>query len=193
MCPKNTDPWITTQVHRVIGLNIHSNNPKYPIQGSLGIKLYGITTYINMLNITNNTCVTALESSNQIGTVSCNVQILDAYNIHMIITFMTWPSINIADNNIYTNNGNPAITDFSCDVSQMNIPFTSSNYVVNSINHTYFNTTTNSTINITNTNSITTYHNNTVLCQFYDIVSENIQGKCIYMHMCVCVLIYIYI
>ena len=146
MCPKNTDPWVNTAVDRVIGWNIHSVNNSTQLEGSIGIKLYGVTSYLALANMTNDTCVAALETSDQIGRVACGVSIPDPYTVQITLTFLSWPSTNIPDNNIYTNDDNPAITDFSCDVSQVALPASAA-------------------------------HNSTILCQFYDVVSENIKGN----------------
>ena len=121
MCPKSSDPLMNALNNREIVLIVTSSSKKQ-LLGLLGIKLYGATSYFILSNLTNSMCQQALESSNQIGSVVCQVNIVSIYEIHLNITFLTWPSMNIPDNNVFTNNGNPWITDFACDISQVILP-----------------------------------------------------------------------
>lgn len=121
MCPKGDDPWTLNQYNRRIGLIITSLNNNITLYGHIGIKLYGITSYIS-INGTNEECKFNLENSTQIESVECILTRMSPMQINIDITFLKWPSIGIPENNIYVNNGNPLITDFYCDVSKIILP-----------------------------------------------------------------------
>lgn len=115
MCPKGDDPWTLNQNNRQIQLIVFSNNSDIGLVGSVGITLYGVTTFIPV-NTSSVQCKQALENSTQIGTVDCYYNMISSYELEMIITFTSWP-LYTPDNNIFVNNGNPLITDFYCDAS----------------------------------------------------------------------------
>lgn len=115
MCPKADDPFTVDQNDRAILLVVKSNN-SVPLQGLLGIKLYGSTSYISLSVPSNSHCQAQLESSDQIGTALCNHTVVSDFEHSINVTFTSWPSYT-PDNNIYVNDGNPLITDFFCDAS----------------------------------------------------------------------------
>ena len=122
MCPKGDDPWTTEQNNREIGLVITSTNNSNPLDGLLGIKLYGVTTFISLTEASDTSCQEGLQNSSQIGTVECNYTVVSAFEHHITVVFTSWPIYNIPDNNIFISSGNPDITDFYCDVSQASVP-----------------------------------------------------------------------
>jgi len=115
MCPKADDPFTVDQNDRAIQLIVKSNN-SVPLQGLLGIKLYGSITYISLATPSDSDCQVQLESSDQIETAVCNHTVVSDYEHSINVTFTSWPSYT-PDNNIYVNDGNPLVTDFFCDVS----------------------------------------------------------------------------
>jgi len=120
MCPKGDDPWTTEQNNRAIGLIVKSTNTSVPLDGFIGIKLYGSTSYIPLSSPSNTKCQESLQNSTQIGTVECNYTVISSFEHIIGIIFTSWPTYNLPDNNIFTNNGNPDITDFFCDISLIN-------------------------------------------------------------------------
>lgn len=117
MCPKADDPVTTDQFNRKIGLIITSETK---LQGTLGIKLFGSTSYISLTSPSNINCKNGMELSNQIESVICNYTVITNKHHNIEVTFTAWPTINVPDNNIYSNNGNPNINDFFCDASGSN-------------------------------------------------------------------------
>ena len=78
--------------------------------------MYGSTSYISLSNPSDTNCKEGMQNSSQIGEVECNYTVISPFEHIVDITFTSWPAF-IPDNNIYANNGNPAITDFYCDIS----------------------------------------------------------------------------
>lgn len=120
MCPKGDDPWTTEQNNRAIGLIITSSNTSVPLDGFIGIKLYGSTSFIPLTSPSNTKCKESLQNSSQIGTVECNYTVVSSLKHIIDITFTSWPMYNLPDNNIFVNNGNPDLTEFYCDISLIN-------------------------------------------------------------------------
>jgi hypothetical protein len=149
MCPKGDDPWTTDQNDRAIGLVVSSLDADVALDGLLGIKLYGETTYVSLdSSTTDEDCALQLQNSSQIEAVACNYTRVSALQVRLALTFTAWPSYGLPDNNVYVNSGNPAVTEFYCDVSQLvGLP------------------------------SDPGAHNSTVQCSFYDIQTRDIKGK----------------
>jgi hypothetical protein len=159
MCPKGDDPLTPDQQDRRIGLRISMSNSTRSIPSgngaSIGIRLYGVTSFIQLPDLAGNAstaqllasnqCRIALESSSRLGRVLCNYTIVSPSAHLLDITFLSWPSIGANDNNIFPNSGNPLITDFFCDVSRSEIPSSPA-------------------------------HNSTIRCEFFDIEFDNIKG-----------------
>ena len=114
MCPKADDPITVNQYDRAIGISIQSHNHSMPLEGSVGITLYGETSYISLTYASNENCQYAMQNSSRIGTVICNYTVNTASHQEITISFTSWPPF--ADD-IYPNDGNPAIGDFICNPS----------------------------------------------------------------------------
>ena len=116
MCPKADDPITVDQNDRAIGIIVQSHSHSLPLEGSVGITLYGETSFISLSYPSNEDCQYALQNSTQIGTVVCNYTVITPYRRVINVTFTSWPLI--SDNNVFSNDGDPSITDFYCDISQ---------------------------------------------------------------------------
>ena len=115
MCPKADDPITVNQYDRAIGISIQSHNHSMPLEGSVGITLYGETSYISLTYASNENCQYAMQNSSRIGTVICNYTVSTPFQRVIEITFTSWPLI--SDNNVFSNDGDPNIADFYCDAS----------------------------------------------------------------------------
>lgn len=180
MCRKGDDPLTTEQNNRKIELILqstvvdfevastvnstvtNSTNVTIPLEGFIGLKLYGVTAYIPMpTNSTadpehwNALCKEALERSAVIGSVACNYTVRSSTRHDIVIEFESWPS-EVVTNNIYSHTGNPAIGDFYCDVSKTTIPVLA---------------------------DVGNQHNSTVLCILNDLVSDNVKGTFAYVYV----------
>lgn len=63
-------------------------------------------------------CKYSFETLPNIGTVNCTMTIISAVERLYTVKFLTFPTIPY-ENNIYTHDGNPSITSFSCDASMV--------------------------------------------------------------------------
>ena len=111
MCPKADDPITVNQFDRSIGIIVQSHNHSLPLEGSVGITLYGETSFISLSYPSNEDCQYALENSSRIGTVTCNYTVNTVSRREISITFTSWP---LYANEIFPNSGNPALSDFEC-------------------------------------------------------------------------------
>ena len=114
MCPKGDDPLTINRNHREIILRVHSD---YTLSGSLGVEYNGETSILSLTSPSSTNCRKALQTSNFMGDLACAFREASTTNFLYNITFYNWPTFP-KENNFHVNNGNPAITDFYCDVSQ---------------------------------------------------------------------------
>lgn len=117
MCPKGDNPETDNQNYHSIILTVTG-----PLNfgGSLGFTFQGETTFLEFPNLSTNTIQTLLESSNKFKSIKCSYSNTNSgTSTHIItITFVAWPILP-QENNLYTHNGNPSLTDFTCDTSLM--------------------------------------------------------------------------
>lgn len=117
MCPKGDDPVTINQNYRQIQIVV--NDPtNTSLTGDIGIKFMGEISYISLTDPSNSTCTDSLETSGEIGTVSCYYITHNDSHYTIDVTFFDWPMFSLGNNLYDENNGNPAITDFYCDVTQ---------------------------------------------------------------------------
>jgi len=115
MCPKGDDPVTVNQVYRQIQLDV--TDPGSTFTGQLGITFQGETSYITLGAPTSSNCETTLEANPKFSDVTCTYTSVSASVRRFAITFVSWPRLP-KENNLYFHEGNPAITDFLCDVSK---------------------------------------------------------------------------
>ena len=118
LCPKGDDPLSIGQNSRVITFSFTStlNNG---LSGTIGIEFYGYTSLLSLSSPTAANCVNALQSSPQIGRVSCVYSHITTNVQQIVVTFLDWPTVTV-DNNLFENNGDPSVLDFYCDTSNTN-------------------------------------------------------------------------
>jgi hypothetical protein len=72
---------------------------------------------MSLTSLTDTDCETSLESNIKFSDVECEVTMIDSKTYQIDITFIKFPT-QPYENNLYTHNGNPLITDFLCDMTQ---------------------------------------------------------------------------
>jgi hypothetical protein len=112
------------------------------MSGTFRLEFHGSYTTFNANadQESDTTCKTFMERLDGIGTVTCTRAVTDATSKSATYTvaITAWPFPNVAQNNIYSHEGSPPITDFACITSSA----TSSNAITcgvtllsNSVNH----------------------------------------------------------
>ena len=117
MCPKADDPVTDNQNYREILLTV---NGPVNFGGSLGLTFQGETTLLPLASMTDSTCESLLEGAEKFGDVSCDYTAVSTTQLTFAITFVSWPLMP-RENNLYTHDGNPAATDFMCDMSRIDL------------------------------------------------------------------------
>ena len=102
------------QNYRSIRLEVHGDDSADSVAGSVGLTFMGISTSIVIgSSATNTLCKDALESTGLYKRVGCTVS--DSGKQFDVIIY-DWP-LYPKENNIHAHFGNPAISDFFCDVT----------------------------------------------------------------------------
>jgi hypothetical protein len=114
MCPKGDDPITVDQNYKVFLLTVTGGGA---VSGTLGLEFYGRTSYISLSPASSSDCVAGLEASGSYGFVACDATTVAVDNIQFKITIYSWP-LYPAENNLYSHDGNPDISQFMCDTSQ---------------------------------------------------------------------------
>ena len=117
MCPKGDDPVTDSQNYRQIKLAVSDMGT---MNGTLGITFQGETSFVSLVAPSSSDCETSLESSEKFGDVTCVYAEVGndlLSEIEFDITFVSWPKLP-KENNLYTHNGNPFISEFTCDISR---------------------------------------------------------------------------
>jgi hypothetical protein len=113
MCPKGDDPVTDNQFYRKITLMVTTDSH---FQRKLGITFQGSTTFISLNSPSSSDCKTQLELNPKFSEINCDYEYIDSKTFALNITFIKFPT-QPYENNLYTHNGNPLITDFLCDIS----------------------------------------------------------------------------
>jgi len=88
----------------------------HTLSGKIGLEFQGTTIYLPLRNNSDSACAYLMSNQGKYGTVKCDYQFVSHTLAHFTFTFLSWPT-HPKDTNFYTNNGNPASTDFLCDAS----------------------------------------------------------------------------
>jgi len=122
MCPKGRDPFTEALIYRTIFLNV-SVSPNYgtvvEILGDLRFTFNGESFYFpaNISTWNANLCKVAFEKLRNVDEVICTANPVEStYTRSFTIQFVAFPVFPY-ENNIYTNDGNPPLSAFSCDTS----------------------------------------------------------------------------
>jgi hypothetical protein len=119
MCPKGDDPITLNQNKYSFELSLDSVSTADSLSGDLILHFQDdhITLPIDS-DFNNVTCYDAFLSSKKIKNVTCLYQNISRTSLTLRVTVNSWPLFP-QQNNIYTHNGVPEITDFTCDTSKM--------------------------------------------------------------------------
>jgi hypothetical protein len=115
MCPKADDPITGNQDPRRIMLTVDGTSG---FGGTLGFTFQGEITLLPFASMTDATCEAILEGADKFADITCDYTAVSATQHTFDITFESWPLAPM-ENNLYTHDGNPAATDFLCDMSRM--------------------------------------------------------------------------
>ena len=116
MCPKGDDPLTINQNYREINVTV-SNSYSTSLSGTLGIEFEGRTSYISLSYPSNSNCISGLVASGSYGYIGCKLQEISSHTFLYTITIYSWPTFPV-ENNLFSHNGDPAITEFYCDVTK---------------------------------------------------------------------------
>lgn len=110
MCPKGDDPLTVNQNSRSIqlALAVRSDFPEY-----IYIEFQGTKVKLSLQQISASVCTDALSYKGKFGLVLCSPFYQTSTRYFYQLTFANWPVYPV-DNNLYVNDGNPAITEFRC-------------------------------------------------------------------------------
>ena len=116
LCPKGDDPYTTGQDYRTIELVVTTLHYK-SLSGDLGITFQGETTFFSLTSAATVLCTAQLKASPQFEDLTCDFSQPTPTRYVFLITFLRWPRAP-KENNFYSHDGNPPITDFYCDISR---------------------------------------------------------------------------
>eukprot|EP00602_Paraphysomonas_sp_CaronLab_P001970 CAMPEP_0185021030 /NCGR_PEP_ID=MMETSP1103-20130426/3691_1 /TAXON_ID=36769 /ORGANISM="Paraphysomonas bandaiensis, Strain Caron Lab Isolate" /LENGTH=622 /DNA_ID=CAMNT_0027552303 /DNA_START=60 /DNA_END=1924 /DNA_ORIENTATION=+ len=117
MCPKGDDPVTDNQDFRVILLTV--DGPAN-FGGDLGFTFQGERTLLPIATMSDAACESLLEASDKFADVTCDYTAVSTSQHTFRITFNSWP-LTPKENNLYTHNGNPAISEFTCDMTRIDV------------------------------------------------------------------------
>jgi hypothetical protein len=115
MCPKGDDPLTFNQNYRKIKWVVELYT--YPVLGKVGLTFNRKTVFVDV-HADSAKCTSQLSFQGAFGQVDCVYEYMTLEKFAFTITFYSWPTYP-KDNNLYANEGNPAITEFFCDMSQI--------------------------------------------------------------------------
>ena len=115
MCPKGDDPVTVNQAYRQIRLEVVDAGGTFT--GYLGINFQDSTSFIHLGYPSSSNCESVMEADPKFADVTCEYSQVSTTTRRFDIAFVAWPTLP-KENNLYFHNGNPASTDFLCDVSR---------------------------------------------------------------------------
>ncbi|EQC30579.1 hypothetical protein SDRG_11637 [Saprolegnia diclina VS20] len=117
MCPKNDDPLTTGQTYRSVVLTVAGAGSA--LAGTVTFTFNGrsVTMPANGNANSNAICAAAISSLSTVGSATCVQGAIDGTTggASYTITFTSWP-LTPVENNVFTHDGNPALSQFSCNV-----------------------------------------------------------------------------
>lgn len=119
MCPKGDDPLTLSQNYRTIRMS--TNATSGDLNGTFTLRFHGETFSFsaNASQYTAADCKTSFESLNNIESVSCTRgEVSTTFGAEYTVEILAWPSYPY-QNNVFNHEGNPPISHFSCDTSDV--------------------------------------------------------------------------
>jgi hypothetical protein len=122
ICPKGDDPATDNQNYRIIVLTVTGT---LSFEGSLGLTFEGEKTFIDLPAADAEAVQTLLGANQKFGVVSVTYSSSDTtVSTHTFtLTFVSWPTLP-KENNLYTHTADPALSEFTCDTSLMDVSVT---------------------------------------------------------------------
>jgi len=114
MCSKGDDPMTINQNYRELSMTVYTSDSSF--YGTLGLQFMGKESFISLSSPSSTDCTSAMIASTSFTYLSCKYTKINQQQYKYTISIYAWP-IYPAENNLHTHNGNPAITDFFCDIS----------------------------------------------------------------------------
>lgn len=116
MCPKNDDPLTLNQNYRRIRMSV-TGDGDYGLNNDVGLQYNGMIVYLSVsASQTSTECTKSLSHKGPFGEVKCEYEEINPLQRDFYLTFLSWP-LHPRENNLFENDGNPAITEFRCDTS----------------------------------------------------------------------------
>ena len=118
MCPKADDPVTINQNERSVMVSVQSDGTD--TAGKVLVSFLGHTAEFSLTTAVSNTyCEQQWELLDNINDVTCLVTDGPGHTMFNV-TFHSFPSFP-SENNFFSHTGNPAVTDFTCDTSQITV------------------------------------------------------------------------
>ena len=116
MCPKGDDPYSMNQEYSSINLAIRKSSGT-AFSGTIGIEFQNEVLLLSLTTaVLTDGCTAAFASSSKFSSVLCSCTKSLAVFWQCDIVFQAWPVLP-TDNNLFTHEGNPKSSEFSCDIS----------------------------------------------------------------------------
>jgi hypothetical protein len=114
MCAKGNDPLTINGENRKFRMDVSSTASA--LTGTVGLQFGGQTAHIDVSSSASDEgCVLSLKASGKFYRVTCTHTETSIYQRSFVIEVLEWPLFS-KENNLYSHNGNPAITDFYCNI-----------------------------------------------------------------------------
>ena len=114
MCAKADDPLTINQNYRALRIGVFSADGS-SLQGTVIFQFLGYTTSHSASHVSAVTCEGAWEALENVEDVDCQSENFGAGSFYNV-TFNQWPTMPM-ENNYFSHKGNPALSNFTCDVS----------------------------------------------------------------------------
>lgn len=120
MCPKNDDPLTTGQGYRTIKIAVQGGAAT--VDGTFRISFNGQTTTLSATAPSNTAtlCANAFMQMRNVMSATCAPTVINAavQSAEYVVAFTEWTHLD-AENNLLKHNGNPPLSSFKCDISQV--------------------------------------------------------------------------
>ena len=116
MCPKGDDPLTTNQEYRSLRMHVKTSGSS-DLSGQLGFRFHGKTIFFPLEYFYSNvTCNDKFAFLGKFAHVGCSQVTVNSQHFFYDMVFYSWP-IYPKDNNLYSHDGNPSLSEFFCDTT----------------------------------------------------------------------------
>ena len=113
MCPKGDDPLTINQYSRSLQLDVMGISA---LSGEIAVEFQSEKIYLSLTAPSGSQCELSFESNPKFNDITCIFTQIATNHFKFVVTINSWP-LSPAENNLYSHNGNPVITEFLCDMS----------------------------------------------------------------------------